>query len=169
MHVEFVSGHIFIEDIKVFLREIADKSKANGCIIQAINADRVAGEKHLQFAVSKALRAFRQGKNAAKDMGIEVMRYASGKRQIEEAFSMGVHEGQNNIVFVVMGKSDAVSTCLELLKQMIISDDVIPYIPSKREEIILQFGITADEIVVVGEQMVPELVIERVALVDVLK
>ncbi|HML26042.1 MAG TPA: hypothetical protein PKC27_05040, partial [Methanomethylovorans sp.] len=47
--------------------------------------------------------------------------------------------------------------------------DVIAYLSSKRDEMIMQFGITADEIEVVGEQMVPELVIERVALVDVLK
>lgn len=169
MHVEFVSGRIFIEDMKVFLREIADKSKANGCIIQTINADRVAGEKHLHFAVTKALRAFDQGRNAAKDMGIEIMRYASGKRQIEEAFSMGVHQGQNNVVFIVMGEACSVPACVGILKQMIVPVDVIAYLPSKKEEIIMQFGITADEIAVVGEQMVPELVIERVALVDVLK
>lgn len=169
MHVEFVSGHICIEDLKSFLRKTADISKANSCIIQAINADKIAGEEHLRFAVAKALRAFEQERNAAKDMGIEVMRYASGKRQIEEAFSMGVHQGQNNVVFVVLGEEDSVTTCLYILKEIIIPADVIEYKISKREEIIMQFGITLDEIAVVGEQMIPELVIERVALVDVLK
>jgi KEOPS complex subunit Cgi121 len=169
MQVEFVSGRIFIEDLKAFLRTTADISKANRCIIQAMNANKIAGGKHLQFAVAKALRAFEQGRNAAKDMGIEIMRYASGKRQIEEAFSMGVHQGQNNIVFVVMGEDDHVPACVTAIKEMIVSVDVVEYLPSKRDEVIKQFGITADEIGVVGEQMIPELVIERVALVDVLK
>ncbi|WP_370573695.1 KEOPS complex subunit Cgi121 [Methanomethylovorans sp.] len=169
MHIEFVSGRIFIDDLKAFLKTTADISKANGCIIQAINADKIAGEKHLYFAVTKALRAFEQGRNAAKDMGIEIMRYASGKRQIEEAFSMGVFQGRNNIVFVVIGEEDSVPSCADILKEMIVPVDVIQYLLSKREGLILQFGITADEITVVGEQMVPELVIERVALVDVLK
>lgn len=169
MHVEFVSGHIFIEDLKTFLKTTADLSKANNCIIQSMNADKIAGGKHLQFAVAKALRAFEQERNAAKDMGIEIMRYASGKRQIEEAFSMGVHQGQNNIVFVVMGEEDHVPACVTAIKEMIVPVDVVEYLPSKRDEVIRQFGITADEIGVVGEQMIPELVIERVALVDVLK
>lgn len=169
MQVEFLSGRIFIEDLKAFLRTTADISKANSCIIQAINADKIVGEKHLRFAVAKALRAFEQQRNAAKDMGIEIMRYASGKRQIEEAFSMGVHQGQNNVVFVVIGETDSVPVCLDILKEMVVPCDVIQYLLSKREEIIRQFGITTDEIAVVGEQMIPELVIERVALVDVLK
>lgn len=169
MQVEFVSGSIFIEDLKAFLKTTAELSKANSCIIQAMNADKIAGEKHLQFAVTKALRAFEQGRNAAKDMGIEIMRYASGKRQIEEAFSMGVHQGRNNVVFVVIGEEDSILACTDILKQMIEPANVIEYCMSKRDEIIIQFGITADEIAVVGEQMIPELVIERVALVDVLK
>jgi KEOPS complex subunit Cgi121 len=169
MHVEFIGGRIFIEDLKPFLRTIADISKTNNCTIQALNADKVAGEKHLQFAVLKACRAFGQERNAAKDIGIEIMRYASGKRQIEEAFSMGVRQGQNNIVFIVRGEACSVSSCMDILKQMLVSADVIKYLPSKRDEIIIQFGITADEITVVGEQMIQELVIERVALVDVLK
>lgn len=169
MHVEFISGRIFIEDLKSFLRKTADISKVNHCMIQAINADKVAGEEHLRFAVAKALRAFEQGRNAAKDMGVEVMRYASGKRQIEEAFSMGIRQGQNNVVFVVIGEEDSVAACGSMLIEMIVPADIIEYMPSKREEIIMQFGITKEEISVVGEQMVPELVIERVALVDVLK
>jgi KEOPS complex subunit Cgi121 len=119
--------------------------------------------------VAKALRAFEQQRNAAKDMGIEIMRYASGKRQIEEAFSMGVRQGQNNVVFVVIGEVDSVFVCLDILREMVVPCDVIQYLLSKREEIIRQFEITTDEIAVVGEQMIPELVIERVALVDVLK
>lgn len=169
MHFEFVSGRIFIEDLRSFLRTIEDISKATGCIVQSMNADKVAGEDHLQFAVAKALRAFEQERNAAKDTGIEIMRYASGKRQIEEAFSMGVRQGRNNVVFIVMGEACSVSSCVDMLGQMVVPADVIKYLPSKREEMIIQFGITADEIEVVGEQMVPELVIERVALVDVLK
>ncbi len=169
MHVELIGGHILIEDLRSFLRTIADISKANDCTVQAINADRVAGEKHLHFAVSKALRAFRQERNAAKDIGIEIMRYASGKRQIEEAFSMGVRQGKNNVVFIIMGKACSVASCMNMLEQMFVPADVIEYLPSKRDEIIMQFGISADEIAVVGEQLIPELVIERVALVDVLK
>ena len=170
MHVEFIGSRIFIEDLRSFLGAIADISKANNCTIQVINTDKIAGEKHLHFAVLKAFRAFEQKRNAAKDIGIEIMRYASGKRQIEEAFSMGVHQGQNNVVFIVLGEACSASQCMDILKQMFVSDDdVIKYLPSKREEIIMQFGITSDEIAVVGEQMIPELVIERVALVDVLK
>ena len=55
----------------------------------------IAGEKHLHFAVGKALRALAAGTNIRKDPGIEIMSYAAGERQIERSFSIGLQEGEN--------------------------------------------------------------------------
>jgi KEOPS complex subunit Cgi121 len=134
-----------------------------------MDAGKIAGERHVRFAVQKTLRAFEENYNSAKDPGIEIMRYASGRRQIEEAFSMGVHEGDMELVFVVMGDDDDVNRSVESLKGMISEKDVISYSPVKRSNIVSQFCITANEIEAAGEEMIPDLVIERVALVDVLK
>jgi KEOPS complex subunit Cgi121 len=43
------------------------------------------------------------------------------------------------------------------------------YNASKREQLMKIFGITNEELEAVGEEKLPELVLERVALVDVIK
>ncbi|TGC08427.1 KEOPS complex subunit Cgi121 [Methanolobus halotolerans] len=162
-------GHTVIKDIPGFLKQISSVSSENGTIIQAMNAGMIVGEKHVAFAVEKALRAIANKCNAANDPGIEIMRYASGKRQIGDAFLMGVHEGEMDIVFVVLGDPENISCSLAELGGLVCKKDVIEYSARKREAILSQFDITEKEIGAVGEEMVPELVLERVALVDVLK
>ena len=58
--------------------------------MQALDADKVVSERHISFAAEKALAAFSERRNIAKDAGMEIMRYASGERQIERALFMGV-------------------------------------------------------------------------------
>lgn len=169
MHYEFVSGSKNIEDIKLFLNEIVEITNKNNCTIQAINADKIAGEKHLKLAVKKAIKAFEQKTNSAKDLGIEIMRYASGKRQIEEALSMGITLGQNNIVFVIIGEKNNLIECKYCLEKIILIKDLIPYTNKKKDSITTQFEINSIELETVGEDMIPLLVLERVALVDILK
>ncbi|WP_292461530.1 KEOPS complex subunit Cgi121 [Methanolobus sp.] len=169
MSFQILGGSTHIRKVPEFLSQISSIASANSTVIQAMDAGKVAGEKHVSFAVRKTLRAIEENYNAAKDPGIEIMRYASGKRQIEEAFSMGIHEGDMDLVFVIMGDTEGVNRSMESLRSVISEKDVISYSSRKRDNIISQFGITEKEIEAVGEEMIPDLVIERVALVDVLK
>ncbi|MDI3539758.1 MAG: hypothetical protein PWR29_1954 [Methanolobus sp.] len=169
MSFQILAGSIHISEVPEFLAGVSSVASANGTVIQAMDAGKIAGERHVRFAVQKATRAFEGNYNSAKDLGIEIMRYASGKRQIEEAFSMGVHEGDMDIVFVIIGGEEGVDRSAESLKGIIEEKDTLAYSLLKRESIISQFDITAKEIEAAGEDILSDLVIERVALVDVLK
>lgn len=169
MHFEFVSGSIYIQNIEMFINEITDIATLYNCTIQALNANKIAGKEHLQMSIKKALRAFKLKRNSANDLGIEIMRYASGKRQIEEAFSMGIKNGKNNVVFAVIGNQQDVSFCMKKLLEIVNEEDLVTYTYQKKAVIIDQFEITSAEITVVGEESIPLLVLERVALVDILK
>ncbi|MDP2217335.1 MAG: KEOPS complex subunit Cgi121 [Methanolobus sp.] len=169
MSFQILGGSTHIRKVPEFLGQISSIASANSTVIQAMDAGKIAGEKHVRFAVRKALRAIEENYNAAKDPGIEIMRYASGKRQIEEAFSMGVHEGDMDLVFVIVGDAGGVNRSMESLRSVISEKDIIGYSSRKRDNIISQFDITEKEIEATGEEMIPDLVIERVALVDVLK
>lgn len=169
MSFQIVAGSAHISKVPEFLAQVSSVSSANDTVIQAMDAGKIAGERHVRFAVQKAMRAFEGNYNSAKDLGIEIMRYASGKRQIEEAFSMGVHEGDMDLVFVIMGEPEDIDRSAESLKGIVEEKDVLKYSFIKREGIISQFGITAKEIEAAGEELISDLVIERVALVDVLK
>ncbi|WP_292390295.1 KEOPS complex subunit Cgi121 [Methanosarcina sp. UBA5] len=167
--IQVVCGNVNIPNLSGFLKSIGSIASENDVIIQGLNADLIAGERHLHFALGKALRAIAVGRNIANDPGIEIMRYASGERQIERSFSIGLRKGENNAVFVLIGKMDNLVLALTALKELIIEkpcSELLAYSDSKRQGILSMFGITDAEIEASGEEHIPELVIERVALAD---
>ena len=169
MDTSIVSGLVQIKDLREFLNTLNKISSANNITIQALDADKIAGERHVCFAVKKATDAMEAHTNVANDLGVEIMRYAAGERQIEKAFSMGLHDGDNKVVFVLVGEEHSLSLAVIALLEIIDEKPLLDYSVSKQESIISQFNITESEIEAVGEDKIPELVIERVALVDVLK
>jgi KEOPS complex subunit Cgi121 len=169
MEFQIIAGRVNIENVPDFIKQLNLISSGNGSIIQAMDARKIAGRKHVEFAVEKALHAKGSNTNIAKDLGVELMRYASGKRQIEGAFSMGVSTGDNDIVLVVLGSCDAVNRSVSELKDIVSEYPVIDYTASKRKDILAQFCITDAELEAVGEDMIPDIVLERVALVNILK
>ncbi|HMB46292.1 MAG TPA: KEOPS complex subunit Cgi121 [Candidatus Methanoperedens sp.] len=162
--ISILEGEIFIEDIEMFLRKIKEKRKSKDTVILALDADKLAGEKHLKFAIEKAMNSFKTGRNIAKDPGKEIMLYAAGTRQINRAMKIGVHNGKNNIALVGIGNDIDLSVFDEIT-----SGNVLQYDQSKNRVLMDFFNITDEEIKAVGVDKVPELVLERVALVDVMK
>ncbi len=169
MDIKIISGLVRIKNLSEFLRTLNKISSLNSVIIQALDADKIAGEQHIRFAVKKATIAMETHINVANDFGVEIMRYAAGERQIEKAFSIGLHEGDNRAAFVIVGDKQDVSLASNNILEIINERPLIDYSASKRESIISKFNITEPEIEVVGEDKIPKLVIERVALVDILK
>lgn len=170
--IQVICGAVRIPNLLNFLKTISTIASENKVTIQGLNADLIAGERHLHFAVGKALRAVALGKNVAKDPGIEIMRYAAGERQIERSFSIGLHEGENNAVFVLLGKMDNLLIAFSELRKLIEEkpcSELLAYSGSKRKGILSLFGITDEEIKASGEEHIPELVIERVALANFVK
>ncbi|HII80435.1 MAG TPA: hypothetical protein HA261_08600 [Methanosarcina sp.] len=170
--IQVICGAARIADLPVFLKSINTIASENEVTIQGLNADLIAGERHLHFAVGKALRAIASGNNVAKDPGIEIMRYAAGERQIERSFSIGLHEGENNAVFVLLGKMDDLLIAFSELRKLIEEkpcSELLAYSGSKRKGILSLFGITDEEIEASGEEHIPELVVERVALANFAK
>jgi KEOPS complex subunit Cgi121 len=169
---QIICGTINITNLSSFLKAVGSIASEHEVVIQGLNSDLIVGERHLHFALEKALLAVASGRNVAKDPGIEIMRYAAGVRQIERSFSIGLHEGENNVVFVLFGEIrnliPALSAIRGLIKEKSCSE-LLAYFESKRKGILAFFGITDAEIKAAGEEYIPELVIERVALVDFLK
>ncbi|MFZ2411686.1 MAG: KEOPS complex subunit Cgi121, partial [Candidatus Methanoperedens sp.] len=101
--IQILEGTIFIDDKEKFLHKLNKISKDKGVVIQAFDADKLAGEEHIRFAVGKAMNSFKAGRNIANDLTKEIMLYAAGTRQINRAMKLGVHNGENNIVLVAIG------------------------------------------------------------------
>lgn len=162
--IQILDGTVFIDDTEKFLQKIKEISKEQNIVIQALDADKLAGEKHLSFAVEKATNSFKKGTNIANDLSKEIMLYAAGTRQINKAMRLGVHNGKNNITLVAVGEAPDLSAFNEIIPK-----NVLRYDESKKNALMDIFNITKEELEAVGEDKLPELVLERVALVDVIK
>lgn len=159
-----------IEDIKEFVSALRDLQAKTGCVIQVFDADKVASEVHLNFAIEKALQSFSEGRNVAKGLGVEIMRYAAGERQIERALLLGISRSTKRIALVVI-KPDSAETAAwpdsSELSQLIEIDGL--GCSFKLEALKETFKISDEEILAAGEAQIPDLVLERVALVDTIR
>jgi KEOPS complex subunit Cgi121 len=165
--IQILEGTVFIENKELFLKkikEIKETSTGKNLAIQAFDADKLAGKDHLTFAIKKALDSFNKCTNVANDLGKEIMLYAAGTRQINRAIKIGVHDGLNNIAIVAVGEMIDLSAFDEITP-----GNVLQYSGSKNSALMDIFNITEEEIEVAGADKIPELVLERVALVDVMK
>lgn len=157
-------GKVFIEDKEIFLKWIKEIGRGKNLSIQALDADKLAGKEHLTFAIEKALHSFKKGTNIANDIAKEIMLYAAGTRQIKRATKIGVHDGWNNIVIVIVGDMIDLSAFDEITPC-----NVLQYTVSKNGALVDIFNITELEIQACGVDKIKELVLERVALVDIMK
>ena len=162
--IQILEGTVFIENKELFLKKIKEISTGKNLAIQAFDADKLAGKEHLTFAIEKALDSFKKGTNIANDLAKEIMLYAAGTRQINRAVKIGVHDGWNNIAIVAIGDMIDLSAFNEITQR-----NVLQYSGSKKSALMDIFNITEIEIEAAGADKIPELVLERVALVDVMK
>ena len=170
MNIVIVSGLVKITENNIFIKQLSDIARCYNITVQALNADLLSGVRHIQFAVEKAIRSFGSGKNTANNLGMEIMLYASGSRQIEKALELGVKNGENRVAIVLVGEN-VTDEALFDVRTLLNSEDasIVDYSDSKKEDLLKIFNITAAELEAVGEDKIPELVLERVALVDVIK
>jgi KEOPS complex subunit Cgi121 len=78
-------------------------------------------------------------------------------------------EGRMNVLFIIIGGTVSIESAVEGLSGSLEPSSVLDYSDSKKDAIVSQFCITGDELDAVGDEKIPELVLERIALVDVLK
>lgn len=167
----------FIEDVDDFLKKISGFSRERRVVVQVFNADLVYSVNHVLSAAEHALRAFREGSNSMRSLGMEVVLYAAGERQIGVALSkMGVKKGEGRFVFLVVS---SVSEFLEA-SGFFSSSDVellISLLGLRRDDSVLEggedtlrrFGLSDEEIGTVEKDKYEDLILEKVAMVDVVK
>lgn len=165
-----IFGRPVIRDRSEFLSALKGLASRHGCIIQALDADKVVSNEHLTVAAKKALQAFSRGRNIAKDLGMEILRYASGERQIERALSIGLSSSTCRVVLVLAsapGSSRAECRFPDASEiSCVIEEDGLGC--SFKEDAVKEaFSISEDELLAVGSARIPDLVLERVALADI--
>jgi KEOPS complex subunit Cgi121 len=160
-------GRPVIKEKSQFIRELKDLAASHDCTLQVLDADMVVNERHLVLAAENALEAFRGRRNVALDLGVEILRCASGQRQIERAMAMGISDSTKRVAIVAVaeasGNGHDVFTEAEICRLIELDGAGSSYRVEAVREI---FDISEEEIRAAGESRIPDLVLERVALMD---
>lgn len=127
-----------------------------------LRADRVYGREHLLHAAALAQRAVKEGRARSADVQTETLLYAAGERQIGKALDfMGVREGVDAVAVVAWRDPAPLAEALGWTRD----DAVLDGSPA----VLDAFGVTPEERAMLPRERWGELILERVALTDVLK
>lgn len=156
-----------VDENVVFLRKVRRIAGICGTHIILFDADRLAGRDHVEAALRHAWRSWTRGEPIANSIEMEALLYAAGTRQCQVAASFGIHPGENRAYIAVCPPAPGVRDRLAGLVTFVDEDREEEIGPEKRERLADFFGITPEEVAVVGEDRFRDLVLERVALLDV--
>ncbi|ACL18050.1 KEOPS complex subunit Cgi121 [Methanosphaerula palustris] len=150
-------------DLLVAIRAIAEKNSTH---IILFDQDRMAGRKHAEAALAHAARSCSEQRMIARTFEMEALLYAAGSRQCTVGREFGIHKGENHCyvclcpdVPEVWDALCAHITIIPVVEEMSSSE--------KRARLMKLFSITETELAVIGEERMNELVLERVALLEV--
>jgi KEOPS complex subunit Cgi121 len=159
---------VFTIDDKIgFLNEIREIANEFETHIILFDADRLAGRDHVEAALRHAWRSWTRGDPIANSIEMEALLYAAGTRQCQVASSFGIHPGENRSYVAVCPPAPGVQGRLAGLVTFFDDDLEEEIDPVKRARLADLFSITPEEVAVVGEGRFRDLVLERVALLDV--
>ncbi len=152
-----VSVAKLLEDVKGF-------TERSGKEILLMDADIICGRVHIESAVEHADRAFDRGSNVSASRTLEIMLYASGERQLASAIEkVGLKDTTERVAVVVPEERllGEVFDGLNLARRDSVLDADI--------DKVRKFGVSEESIQSVSIERAVDLVLERVALVDILK
>jgi len=160
-----------IKDIDDFLKKGENFASKNSLIIQVLNADMIYGKNHIISAVNHAKRAMERKTNTTNSLEKEILLYASGERQLKLAIpKMGIKKGKGNIALVILSKgiseiSDQKFN--DLLKLFTLEQD--NKVLAGNKDTLRKFGINETEVKTVTKAKYGDLILEKVAMVDIIK
>ena len=147
-----------IRDVKALVERVRGKP------LQLFRADRVYGADHLRHAAALALRAIDEGRARTSDLATETLVYAAGERQVHKALGLlGVNVVTRAFAAVAWDEKalDALAEEMRWTRDDAVLDG--------DEHVLDAFGVAEVERAMLPRERRGELILERVALSDVLK
>jgi KEOPS complex subunit Cgi121 len=166
VNCEIAQARFSVDDEPGFLARIREIAGRFGVSVVVFNAAHMAGTDHVITSLEHAQRSFFEESPIANSFEMEALLYAAGSRQVMEAVRFGIHRGENAGYICFCPPSPGARGAFGDLVRFVEEDwDAID--GAKKAHLMELFGITQEELSTVGEERLPELVRERVALLDV--
>ena len=160
------AGISTIEDRAAFLCSLRAIAELNNTRIICFNADMLAGIRHAHAAMYHSVRAYKKGAMVSNTLEMEALLYAAGSRQCSLAASFGIHPGENHLYVCCYPTSQKVWDELVPLIH-VVEDSWSIMNPEKQANLRDLFGITDEEIATTNGDRIVDLVLERIALLEV--
>ena len=157
-----------VTDVPGYLKRLRSLSTEYGSHIILFNEEMMAGIAHVETALIHAFRAVASGTCISSSVEIEALLYAAGSRQVIEGVKFGLHEGINRAYLCLCPEREIIWSILSK-EATLSSDDWDVFDSAKLSRLISLFNVTPEELAVTGDARLTELVLERVALLDVYK
>jgi KEOPS complex subunit Cgi121 len=158
------AGEIDVQKVLGIVGKLSSEWKVQ---IALLDAELVFGREHVLSAFEHAERAFGNGTNTAKTLATELILYASGDRQISVAIEkMGIKDGSKRVAIAILDEIED-ARMSELLEKLGLKRDDDVLLPEGKS--LEAFGISENELAAVPEERRRDLVLEKVALVDLIK
>ncbi|KYK25004.1 hypothetical protein AYK25_05580 [Thermoplasmatales archaeon SM1-50] len=164
-----------INDVDTFLRQLLTFSNKHNLTVQAFNANMIYSSDHLISATTHAKRAFQQGTHATGSLALEILLYAAAERQIQKAIKkIGIRKGKQNIAFVL---TDYLDNNIPINIDETVKEKLLAVVHLSSDDTVIQgdrmtlkrFGITEKELSTVPKKRYGDLILEKIALVDIIK
>ena len=149
-----------IVSVDGMMEKIKEVEKKLDGTIQIFRADRIFGRLHVEVATGHAVRAFERGSNRSKQMGTEILIYCAAERQIKNAIEkLGIRQGTEEFALALSGEIDADV----LLKELdLVQDDSV--LDGDKDH--AAFGISNNDVALVGRERIQDLILEKMALIE---
>ncbi|MBI4393773.1 MAG: hypothetical protein HY556_08270 [Euryarchaeota archaeon] len=166
--IRIVGARGKVADVAHILQVARSVEKRKGCDIALLRAAIVYGREHVESAVHKAVRAWDAKTNASDTLAGEILCYVAAERQVHAAIrKAGLSKGDTKVVVAATGR-DPNGAVDELLREA--GWDVDESVVSKEGKDLAFILKTMDVDVPAGyEGREPELILEKVALRDIVK
>ena len=166
--------NVAFDKAEAFLKQHRKQTRQN-VDIQFFDAELIATQEHLYFAVLNTLQAFKNKTNLSKSPAMETILYASAQRQIQKAIERcGIKPKTKCMALIIIGDDPKqIETELEEVTNSVGSEPdlrVLEITKPKETKIKKAFQITKEELKTIEnanqKKAITNLVIERVALLS---
>ena len=172
--IEIVGAQGNISNVENMLETFQEFCASHNLAGQMFNAEMIYGKNHLLSSILHAQRAMNGHTNTTNSLSMEILLYASGERQLKHAIpKMGIQTGQTSVVLVFTDGDYSKENYLDTT----FIDDLLQRLDFTRndavidgtEETLRLFNITKKERQTVVKDKYEDLILEKVAMVDIIK
>ena len=166
-----------ISDPEKTVKDIELLGKKYNVLIELVDAELIYSEPHVISAIEHAIRSFQHNDNATSTLQLELLLYLAGERQIHKAIKkVGVTPDTNDFVIIIVAEINAFKGFNGKLSNTIM-DSVLKTTRLKQnnnditgsQTTLRKFGITQKEIDTVTTDNYEGLILEKIAMVDIIK